>query len=227
MTHRAVTHRAVTHRAVTVKEDLRARTHRELPQYDERFRAVEKTPGRLAKFSSLPTGRDLAGDESTSSSEGTGSEWDGLDDDADAWWNAPFGTLTFAEGLKRTPRKVKKRTNEKENAAGTKRRTKTAAFASPANKPGRSKPHEPTKGATRGEIRGAEFEPGRQIEDATYVRPDGTLAVFLDEARVEGVFGKVGLEGECRRVTHEVVNRKLDVRITRSFVQGRFTKKAA
>ena len=84
-----------------------------------------------------------------------------------------------------------------------------------------------TKGATRGEIRGAEFEPGRQIEDATYVRPDGTLAVFLDEARVEGVFGKVGLEGECRRVTHEVVNRKLDVRITRSFVQGRFEKKAA
>ena len=72
-----------------------------------------------------------------------------------------------------------------------------------------------------------EFEPGRRIEDGTYVRPDGTLAVFLDEARVEGVFGKVGLEGECRQVTHEVVNRKLDVRITRSFVQGRFEKKAA
>ena len=49
----------------------------------------------------------------------------------------------------------------------------------------------------------------------------------LDEARVEGVFRKVGLEGECWRVTHEVVNRKLDVRITRSFVQGRFEKKAA
>ena len=51
--------------------------------------------------------------------------------------------------------------------------------------------------------------------------------MFLDEARVEGVFREVGLEGECRRVTHEVVNRKLNVRITRSFVQGRFEKKAA
>ena len=62
-----------------VEEDLRARGHRELPP-DERFRAVERTPGRLVKFSALPTGRD-AGDESTSSSEGTGSEYE-LDDDA-------------------------------------------------------------------------------------------------------------------------------------------------
>ena len=109
-----VTHRGCARaRAVTRARRWRrtsGRAHRELPQYDERFRAVEKTPGRLAKFSALPTGRDAAGDESTSSSEGTGSEWDGLDDDADAWWNAPFGTLTFAEGLKRTPRKVKRRT---------------------------------------------------------------------------------------------------------------------
>ena len=89
---------------------------------------------------------------------GTGSEYE-LDDDADAWWNAPFGTLSFAEGLKRTPRKVKKRAprtgDEKENATGngTKRRTKTAAFASPA-KPGRSKPDEPEKGpTTRGDKR--------------------------------------------------------------------------
>ena len=28
--------------------------------------------------------------------------------------------------------------------------------------------------------------------------------------------------GECWPVTHEVVNRKLDVRVTRSLVQGRF-----
>ena len=189
VTHRAVTHQAVTHRAV--EEDLGARTHRELPQYDERFRAVEKTPGRLAKFSSLPTGRDAAGDESTSSSEGTGSEWDGLDDDADAWWNAPFGTLTFAEGLKRTPRKVKKRTtvraagDEKENAAGTKRRTKTAAFASPANKPGPSKPHEPTKGATRGDKARQPPRPGSMLDpvalaralDVTRAKPSGARGV--------------------------------------------------
>ena len=164
--------------------------HRELPQYDERFRAVEKTPGRLAKFSSLPTGRDAAGDESTSSSEGTGSEY-GLDDDADAWWNAPFGTLTFAEGLKRTPRKVKKRTtvraagDEKENAGGTKRRTKTAAFASPANKPGPSKPHEPTKGATRGDKARQPPRPGSMLDpvalaralDVTRAKPSGARGV--------------------------------------------------
>jgi hypothetical protein len=31
-------------------------------------------------------------------------------------------------------------------------------------------------------------------------------------------------EGECWRVAHKIVNRKLGVRITRSFVQGRFLK---
>ena len=71
---------------------------------------------------------------------------------------------------------------------------------------------------------GRGFEPGKKIGDGTYVRPDGTLAVFLDEARVEASFREAGLNGKCRVVTHEVVNRKLDVRITRSFVQGRFEK---
>ena len=120
-------------RKKAVEEDLRARRLAEMPgSYDERFRAVERTPGRLTKFSELPTGRESFGDESASS-EGTSRSdtHDELDDDADAWWNAPFGTLTFAEGLKRTPRKVKKRTpraaagDEKENAGGTKRRTQT------------------------------------------------------------------------------------------------------
>ena len=73
---------------------------------------------------------------------------------------------------------------------------------------------------------GRRFEPGEKIGDGTYVRPDGTLAVFLDEARVEASFREAGLNGKCRVVTHEVVNRKLDVRITRSFVQGRFEKSA-
>ena len=73
---------------------------------------------------------------------------------------------------------------------------------------------------------GRGFEPGKKIGDGTYVRPDGTLAVFLDEARVEASFREAGLNGKCRVVTHEVVNRKLDVRITRSFVQGRFEKSA-
>ena len=166
-----------------VEEDLRARGLRELPP-DERFRAVERTPGRLAKFSALPTGRD-AGDESTSSSEGTGSEYE-LDDDADAWWNAPFGTLTFAEGLMRTPRKVKKRAprtgDEKENATGngTKRRTKTAVFASPA-KPGRSKPDEPEKGATttRGDKR--QPPPGASMLDPV------ALARALDVTRAKSI----------------------------------------
>ena len=68
------------------------------------------------------------------------------------------------------------------------------------------------------------FEPGEKIGDDAYVRSDGTLAVFTDIAAVERAFGAVGLEGECWKVSHEIVNRKLGVKITRSFVQGRFTK---
>ena len=69
------------------------------------------------------------------------------------------------------------------------------------------------------------FKPGEKVGRDTYVRGDGTLAVFTDEAAVKTSFERAGLEGECWRVTHEIVNRKLDVKITRSFVQGRFFKK--
>ena len=181
-------------RKKAVEEDLRARRLAEMPgSYDERFRAVERTPGRLTKFSELPTGRESFGDESASS-EGTSRSGlsDELDDDADAWWNAPFGTLTFAEGLKRTPRKVKRRTphtaagDEKENAGGTKRGTKqTAAFAPPAVQPGRYKPHEPTKGSNpRGDKRhphraGSMLDPvalARAL-DVTRAKPSGARGV--------------------------------------------------
>lgn len=179
-------------RIKAVEEDLRARGGiREMPgSYDERFRAVERTPGRLAKFSALPTGREgKLGDESESSEGTSRSEHDELDDDADAWWNAPFGTLTFAEGLKRTPRKVKKRAagDDKENAKrGTKTGTKqTAAFAPPA-KPGRSKPDEPpTKDATtRGDTRRPP-PPGSMLDpvalaralDVTRAKPSGARGI--------------------------------------------------
>ena len=56
------------------------------------------------------------------------------------------------------------------------------------------------------------------------MRADGTLAVFSDEAAVASAFEAAGLRGECRRVTHTVVNRKLGLRLERHFVQGRFEK---
>jgi hypothetical protein len=124
-----------------LEEDLARRSGLELP-HDERFRAVERTPGRLAKFSTLPTGRDYGSESESACSDGDVSTHS-LDDDTDAWWNKPFGTLTFTEGIKSTPKKVRKGSkgrlagDEKENesdAGGSKRRTKTAAFASPAAK---------------------------------------------------------------------------------------------
>ena len=72
--------------------------------------------------------------------------------------------------------------------------------------------------------RSLSFAPGERVREDVFVRGDGTLAVFADEAAVERAFADAGLIGECWRVTHEVVNRKLDVRVTRSFVQGRFEK---
>ena len=68
------------------------------------------------------------------------------------------------------------------------------------------------------------FEPGAKVAQDTYVRGDGTLAVFTDGAAVETIFRGVGLEGECWLVGHEIVNRKLGVCIRRSYVQGRFEK---
>ena len=69
------------------------------------------------------------------------------------------------------------------------------------------------------------FAPGERLGDGdAHVRADGTLAVFSDEAAVASAFEAAGLRGECRRVTHTVVNRKLGVRLERHFVQGRFEK---
>lgn len=90
-----------------------------------------------------------------------------------------------------------------------------------------------TRGEGDGEVTGSNpraggespsFAPGERVREDVFVRGDGTLAVFADEAAVERAFADAGLIGECWRVTHEVVNRKLDVRVKRSFVQGRFEK---
>ena len=69
------------------------------------------------------------------------------------------------------------------------------------------------------------FAPGEKIDDASFVRGDGTLAVFADEAAVTRAFEDAGLVGSCERVTHAVKNRKLGVTLTRHFVQGRFVKR--
>lgn len=68
------------------------------------------------------------------------------------------------------------------------------------------------------------FQPGEKIDDATYVRGDGTLAIFTDEETVAKKFQSAGFRGKCRRVTHVVTNRKLGVSLERHFVQGRFVK---
>ena len=69
------------------------------------------------------------------------------------------------------------------------------------------------------------FEPGERIDEDAFVRGDGTLAVYADEAEVTRAFEDAGLVGSCERVTHDVTNRKLGVTLTRHFVQGRFTKR--
>ena len=88
---------------------------------------------------------------------------------------------------------------------------------------------ENSQGGGGGETSGERsFEPGTKVGRDTYVRSDGTLAVFTDEAAVESMFrGEAGLEGECWLVGHEIVNRKLGVSIKRSYVQGRFRKPLA
>ena len=69
------------------------------------------------------------------------------------------------------------------------------------------------------------FEPGEKIDDAAFVRGDGTLAVYADERFVTHAFEDAGLVGRCERVSHAVTNRKLGVTLTRHFVQGRFVKR--
>ena len=69
------------------------------------------------------------------------------------------------------------------------------------------------------------FEPGEKIDDAAFVRGDGTLAVYADERFVTHAFEDAGLVGRCERVSHTVTNRKLGVTLTRHFVQGRFVKR--
>ena len=69
------------------------------------------------------------------------------------------------------------------------------------------------------------FEPGEKIDDAAFVRGDGTLAVYADERFVTRAFEDAGLGGRCERVSHAVTNRKLGVTLTRHFVQGRFVKR--
>ena len=69
------------------------------------------------------------------------------------------------------------------------------------------------------------FEPGEKIDDAAFVRGDGTLAVYADERFVTRAFEDAGLVGRCERVSHAVTNRKLGVTLTRHFVQGRFVKR--
>jgi methyltransferase-like protein 6 len=69
-----------------------------------------------------------------------------------------------------------------------------------------------------------DFAPGQKVDEDAYVRGDGTLAVFFDEAFVTRVFQDAGFVGSCERVTHEVTNRKLGITFTRHFVQGRFVK---
>ena len=68
------------------------------------------------------------------------------------------------------------------------------------------------------------FAPGTKIDTQSFVRGDGTLAVFTDEAFVKSAFSKVGLIGSTQIITHTVVNRKLEVKLDRFFVQGRFEK---
>ena len=46
----------------------------------------------------------------------------------------------------------------------------------------------------------------------------------MDPEGVSALLERAGLVGEAWVVTHEVVNRKKNVTITRKFVQGRFTK---
>ena len=77
-----VTHRAVTHRAVTVEEDS-GRERTELPQYDERFGAVEKLREGWRSFPRASDGRDAGRGRVHVVVGRDGSEL-GLDDDADA-----------------------------------------------------------------------------------------------------------------------------------------------
>lgn len=70
----------------------------------------------------------------------------------------------------------------------------------------------------------SDFAPGTKIDTQSFVRGDGTLAVFTDEAFVKSAFSKVGLIGSTQIITHTVVNRKLEVKLDRFFVQGRFEK---
>lgn len=68
------------------------------------------------------------------------------------------------------------------------------------------------------------FSPGQELDPSVFVRPDGTLAVFVDEAFVASTFANVALVGTTEIVTHTVTNRKLNVSLDRYFVQGRFVK---
>jgi SAM-dependent methyltransferase len=88
----------------------------------------------------------------------------------------------------------------------------------------------------RGDVKGAEgsaFVPGYRVkasaesgaeEEAMFRRSDGTLAKFFDEEELARVFDACGFEGSCEIVEHLVTNRKLDITMSRKFVQGRFVK---
>ena len=53
------------------------------------------------------------------------------------------------------------------------------------------------------------FSPGQEIDPSVFVRPDGTLAAFVDEAFVASTFANIALVGTTEIVTHTVTNRKL------------------
>ena len=128
----------------------------------------------------------------------------------------PGGAVLFRDYAADDVKNRRPTTGEEEDPGEENPRPGVVGGASP------SRGGSPSPGSDGG---ASSFAPGERLGDGdAHVRADGTLAVFSDEAAVASAFEAAGLRGECRRVTHTVVNRKLGVRLERHFVQGRFEK---
>lgn len=69
------------------------------------------------------------------------------------------------------------------------------------------------------------FEAGHRLGEDTYVRADGTLAVFFDVERLSALFEAVGFQRlECGYIRKEIVNRAKDLTMPRIWVQGKFRR---
>jgi len=77
----------------------------------------------------------------------------------------------------------------------------------------------------RGDLAQLRFAPGHWLGGDSYVRGDGTLAVFLTDSGLTEAFKAAGFERlSCEYRRQEVVNRGTGVVMPRVWVQGRFRR---